>query len=192
MRQTCQSEVALLTRFSFKEEKRQEREICVFANGPCACCMSASWTDGFQLSHAIALLCAHTMSVVLFWAKIASANCTASWTVSTEWHPCWRLTCFVHMFLWDAVRDTDFGRVCGMCWACTLRTGGSQLTCLIWHLVATAGLDTPDPQVCSLHVWRDGRQNFSPFTSVFLFLLEAIKVWTCFFFLIFFHTALTS
>lgn len=102
-----------------------------------------------------------------FSDRIACANCAASWTVSTEWHRCWRLTCFAHTFLRDALRHTDLDRVSGMCWACTLWTSSSQLTCWFntWWEQRTEG--APDPQVCSLHVCLDGWQTFSAHTSVF-------------------------
>lgn len=66
--------------------------------------------------------------LVLFRAGIACANCTASWTVSTKLHQCWRPRCFVRMFLWDALTGTDLDRVSAMFGVCTLRTGSSQLT----------------------------------------------------------------
>lgn len=127
-----------------------------------------------------------------FSARIACANCAASWTVSTEWHRCWRLTCFAHTFLRDALKEkrTLTGSLacvepapCGLAafsWLVDLTPGESSV--LKVHLTPRFAHFTS-----ALMVGR----HFLPIHLCSLPLGSNNSVILCFFFLVF-NTALTS
>lgn len=132
--------------------------------------------------------CPHSRRAVV--ASALSWGLLAAWTGSTD-VPCWRPTCFLRAFLWDALRDTH-----------SLTRSVSDLECAPCGLVAVSWLVglTPGANSRLIYTWPPSLLSPSALTgsetalSLSLHVcvccvLETAKVWSSFFF---YCAALTS
>lgn len=107
MRPTCKSKAALLIKFLFKEEERHGRGICVdhvHVSLP-------DWWLSVVPGHHTAP-CPWT-----FLRHFFSYNCLCKIAVPHEpwalnWHPCWRLTRFMHVFPFETFREVFESWLC--------------------------------------------------------------------------------
>lgn len=156
---------SLVNAIPFQRRWRQKREICAWANGPCACCMSAPWTDGFHVSQAITRCHVHTaflrcLSCFGVELLVQIILLHELWTPNVGgWHASWMCSSGMHL----ETRTLTASLAC-------VESAPCGLAAVSWLVDLTPGATsrlgyTWPPSLLTLCL--DSGQNFSPFPAAF-------------------------